>query len=295
MYYEEGMGNKRYLASETQMYHLVNPSPWPVAVSVSALNLTIGFLVWFHGYEAAGAVAMLAGTCQGYFAFRWLRDVVSETAYEGEHSKKVLQNLKYGMVLFIVSEVMLFFSFFAAFFYYGTNPSVWFGGVWPAKGVVALHPGTFALGNTVLLLSSSVSATWAHYEIIGSNRRFFVEAIALTVFFAVLFLYFQYTEYKYAAFHINDSVYGSIFFMVTGFHGFHVFVGTVFLCICASRAWYAKQTTFTKHQHFGFVAALWYWHFVDVIWLAVFFVLYVWGSWLAWGSVCRLVLPYFFN
>jgi heme/copper-type cytochrome/quinol oxidase subunit 3 len=275
VYYDKGIGNRRHLFSETQPYHLVNPSPWPVAVALSALDLALSFMVVFSGSPFAGNALLCALAGLGYFANRWLLDVVSETAYEGEHGKKVLQNLKYGMVLFIVSEVMLFFSFFAAFFYYGTNPSVWVGGVWPARGVVALQPGTFALGNTVLLLSSSVSATWGHYGIIAGNRVGFLQGVGLTVFFAVFFLFFQYTEYKYASFHINDSVYGSIFFMITGFHGFHVFVGTVFLCICFYRALDRKQTTFTKHQHFGFVAALWYWHFVDVVWLAVFFLLYV--------------------
>jgi heme/copper-type cytochrome/quinol oxidase subunit 3 len=187
----------------------------------------------------------------------------------------VIQSLKYGMVLFIISEIMLFFSFFAAFFYYCTNPSIWVGGVWPPKGVVALNPGTFALGNTVLLLSSSISATYAHYAIIAGDRVSFLEGTALTIFFALFFLSFQYSEYKYAPFHINDSVYGSIFFMITGFHGFHVFVGTVFMFICWCRVIDTNQITFTKHHHFGFVAALWYWHFVDVIWLAVFFVLYI--------------------
>jgi heme/copper-type cytochrome/quinol oxidase subunit 3 len=289
------MRNRFLPEREEHPFHLVNPSPWPVAVGVSSLNTALGFVMWLHGYQDAGSWLLLDVASLGYFIYRWLRDIVTEAAYQGHHTRKVVQNLKYGMILFIVSEVMLFFSFFVAFFYYCTNPSIWVGCVWPPKGVVALQPATFALGNTVLLLSSSISATWAHYAIIAGNRSSFLRGTALTIFFAVLFLGFQYTEYKYAPFHINDSVYGSIFFIITGFHGFHVFIGTGFMFICLCRAVDINQTTFTQEYHFGFVACLWYWHFVDVIWLVVFFLLYVWGSWLGWLPLCRTVAPWLLN
>lgn len=148
--------------------------------------------------------------------------------------------------------------------------------------VSSLYPCSIATTNTVLLLISGVTLTWAHTGFIAGAQEAASQGLFHTLFYALLFMFFQYIEYKYSSLHMNDSVFGSIFFMITGFHGFHVLIGTVFIFTCCLRTWPPDRVTFTRQQHFGFLASLWYWHFVDVIWLFVFFILYVWGSWGSW-------------
>jgi cytochrome c oxidase subunit 3 len=162
------------------------------------------------------------------------------------------------MLLFLVSETMLFFSFFLGYFYYSVSPSIWIGGVWPAKGVVAITPCILAAINTFMLLSSGVTFTWAHAAFIEGNVRDARVGTAATFILGVYFSFIQFLEYKYAGFHMNDSVFGSIFFMITGLHGFHVYVGTCFVGICYLRLSNTRYITFTRQQHFGFLAALWY-------------------------------------
>jgi cytochrome c oxidase subunit 3 len=172
---------------------------------------------------------------------------------------------------------MFFFSFFLAYFYYSLTPSIWVGGLWPPKGVVPVPSSGLAAVNTFFLLLSGVFLTWAHASLIVGDRVGVLEGLSYTLVCAGYFTMFQYLEYKYLSIHMNDSVFGSIFFMITGFHGFHVIIGTIFIFTCFCRVVNPKNVTFTKQHHFGFMAALWYWHFVDVVWLFVFFVVYVWG------------------
>jgi heme/copper-type cytochrome/quinol oxidase subunit 3 len=180
-----------------------------------------------------------------------------------------------GMLLFILSEVMFFFAFFWAFFHASINPSPFIGGVWPPAFLSVLDPWKVPLLNTLLLLSSGATVTWAHHSIVfGSKTNAFL-ALVSTVFLASIFTLLQVFEYITSFFSISDSVYGSTFFMATGFHGFHVFVGTIFLFVCLIRLYFNH---FTREHHFGFEAAAWYWHFVDVVWLFLFITIYWWGS-----------------
>ena len=186
-----------------------------------------------------------------YFMYRWFQDIITESVYQGHHTRRVVQGLKYGMLLFIVSEVMFFFSFFWAFFHYSLSPSIWTGGVWPPKGVVAVNPCILPTINTFILLTSGVTLTWAHAELIVGKRAHVLHAMVWTLCLSTLFTGFQALEYKYSAIHMNDSAYGSIFYMVTGFHGFHVFVGSIFILTCFCRVFNAESVT-TRQQNFGY-------------------------------------------
>lgn len=207
--------------------------------------------------------------------YRWFRDIVVESTFEGNHTAKVQTGLRFGMVLFIVSEIMFFFAFFWAFFHSSLSPAVAIGCVWPPMGIETLNPWEVPFLNTLILLSSGVSITWAHRAIIAGNRANTIIGLGITILLGIIFTLCQLFEYITAPFGINDGVYGSVFYMATGFHGFHVFVGTTFLVVCLLRQVFYH---FTIEHHFGFEAAAWYWHFVDVVWLFLFTSIYWWGS-----------------
>jgi len=207
--------------------------------------------------------------------FFWLRDVVREATYQGYHTKKVIKGLKLGMVLFIISEICFFLAFFWAYFHSSLTPAIELGAIWPPKGIIILDPWNVPLLNTVLLLSSGATVTWTHFSTIAGNRREAILSLSLTIIFALLFTILQGYEYYEAGFTIADGVYGSTFFMATGFHGFHVIIGTIFLSVTLIRL---IQYHLTNLHHFGFEAAAWYWHFVDVVWLFLFVSIYWWGS-----------------
>ena len=256
-------------------FHLVDPSPWPIFASLSAFVSTVGGVMYMHGYNGGKGMLSLGFLMILYSMFVWWRDVVREATFEGHHTSFVQLGLRYGMILFIVSEVMFFVAFFWAFFHSSLAPTVEIGAVWPPKGIEVLNPWEIPFLNTVILLSSGAAVTWAHHAIILGDRKQAMYGLIVTVLLAILFTSFQVMEYYEAPFTISDSVYGSTFFLATGFHGFHVFVGTVFLTVCLFRL---MNSHFTKNHHFGFEAAAWYWHFVDVVWLFLFVSIYWWGG-----------------
>ena len=265
-------------------YHLVNPSPWPLVGSVSAFVMAVGGVFAMHGSDG-GHYAFYAGLL-GVLAtmLLWWMDVVKE-AEGGDHTPVVQLHHRYGMILFIASEVMFFVAWFWAYFHFSVFPSDYAAvktataGVWPPKGTEVLDPFHLPLMNTLILLLSGTTVTWAHHALIEGNRDGLKKGLICTVILGALFSAIQIYEYGHAEFRFSTehggNVYGSTFYMATGFHGFHVFVGTVFLIVCLIRA-YAGQ--FKPRQHFGFEAAAWYWHFVDVVWLFLFACIYVWGS-----------------
>ncbi|MEM1284448.1 MAG: cytochrome c oxidase subunit 3 [Pseudomonadota bacterium] len=260
-------------------YHILPPSPWPLVGSISALVLAIGAIVWMHDgswlWFALGMLGVL------YTMVMWWRDVVRESI-AGDHTPVVSLHLRYGMILFIASEVMFFVAWFWAYFDAGFYPgpaeqpmrAELLGGVWPPLGIETFDPWHLPLINTLILLTSGTTVTWAHHAIIHGDRKGFKQGLALTIALGVLFSIVQIYEYSHAHFDFSGHIYGATFYMATGFHGFHVFVGTVFLAVCLFRA---MQGQFTKEKHFGFEAAAWYWHFVDVVWLFLFVAIYVWG------------------
>lgn len=228
-----------------------------------------------YNYSGGGTLFLTGFTTTIFVMYTWWKDIVREGTYEGQHTKQVQQGLRWGMILFIVSEVMFFFAFFWAFFHSSLAPTFDIGGVWPPEGIEVLNPWEVPLLNTVLLLSSGATVTWAHHAIVAGSRKDAFIGLVLTVILAAFFTLLQAFEYYTAPFTISDSVYGATFFMATGFHGFHVIIGTIFLTVCTIRLVYHH---FTREHHFGFEAAAWYWHFVDVVWLFLFVTIYWWGS-----------------
>jgi heme/copper-type cytochrome/quinol oxidase subunit 3 len=254
---------------------MVNPSPWPIMTSVSLLCLTLNFIDFFHYYKGGASHFCLSILFVCFYLFRWLSDIIVEATFEGNHTHKVQQGIRLGMCLFIASEAMFFFSFFWGFFHCTLSPSAGIGCIWPPVGVETLSAWGLPLWNTIILLSSGVTITCAHRAILAGERLATINGIIWTVGYGLLFTCIQAYEYFWAPFSMNDGVFGSLFFMLTGFHGFHVFVGSIFLLVCLSRQ---VNYHFTRRQHVGFECGIWYWHFVDVIWLGLFVIVYIWGG-----------------
>ncbi len=265
----------KYKNNQKHSFHLVDPSPWPLIGAFGAFMLTFGGVLYMHKYAFGGFLWKFGLFMILYVMFCWWRDIVREGTFEGQHTKSVQAGLRLGVILFIVSELMFFVAFFWAFFHSSFNPSPAIGGVWPPVFLATLDPWKVPLLNTILLLSSGASVTWAHHAIVLGDKDKACIALIITIVLAVIFTALQGYEYASAPFTIADGIYGSTFYMATGFHGFHVFIGTTFLTVCLIRLY---NNHFTREHHFGFEAAAWYWHFVDVIWLFLFISIYWWGS-----------------
>ncbi|MDA0702338.1 MAG: cytochrome c oxidase subunit 3 [Proteobacteria bacterium] len=254
-------------------WHLVDPSPWPALGAISAFVLTVGAVLYFHGGGPWVAVAGLVLTLLTMAL--WWRDVIKEATFDGFHSMPVQIGLRYGMLLFIASEVMFFVAWFWAFFNASLFPPEAIGGVWPPDGIVTFDPWNLPFLNTLILLTSGVTVTWAHHALIEGNRKHMLAGLALTIGLGMIFTGVQAFEYAHAPYGFQDGIFPTTFFMATGFHGFHVIVGTIFLIVCFVRAY---KGHFKPDHHFGFEAAAWYWHFVDVVWLFLFTCIYWWGE-----------------
>jgi len=269
------MFQKQICNSHKHGFHLVDPSPWPLIAAFSALYLTFGVVLYFHGYSNGSFLLKFGFLMILGMMFSWWRDIIREGTFEGQHTQIVQAGLRMGVLFFIISEIMFFFAFFWSFFHLSFNPSINIGAIWPPAFFITFNPWTVPLLNTLLLLLSGISLTWAHHSIVWGSKEQACEGLIWTLVLAFKFTLIQAMEYFTAPFGISDSSYGSIFYMATGFHGFHVFVGTCFLFICFLRLYFNH---FTRQHHFGFEAAAWYWHFVDVVWLFLFIVVYWWGS-----------------
>nr|UPL65590.1 cytochrome c oxidase subunit III [Leptocoris augur] len=254
-------------------YHLVDYSPWPLTGSISAMTLTSGMILWFHKNEMY--LFYLGVFITLLTMYQWWRDIVRESTFQGKHTIKVTEGLKLGMILFIISEIFFFISFFWGFFHSSLAPTIEIGMMWPPKGIKVFNPMEIPLLNTMILLCSGITVTWAHHSLMNGMHKETTKALLLTVLLGIYFTILQAYEYMEASFCISDSIYGSSFFMATGFHGIHVIIGTSFLLICLMRH---INFHFSKNHHFGFEAAAWYWHFVDVVWLFLYISIYWWGS-----------------
>nr|WFP43284.1 cytochrome c oxidase subunit III [Hemigyrus spinosus spinosus] len=254
-------------------YHLVNPSPWPLTGALGAMIMTSGLVKWFHFFN--NSLVILGVLITSLTMFQWWRDVTREGTYQGLHTLPVNYGLRWGMILFIISEIFFFISFFWAFFHSSLSPSIELGTIWPPSGIQPFNPLQIPLLNTAILLSSGISMTWAHHSLMEGNSTQTTQGLLITIMLGIYFSILQAYEYMEASFTIADATYGSTFFMATGFHGLHVIIGTSFLFICFTRHFLHH---FSPNHHFGFEAAAWYWHFVDVVWLFLYISIYWWGS-----------------
>uniref|UniRef100_A0AAU7BAD3 Cytochrome c oxidase subunit 3 n=1 Tax=Heteromallus sp. TaxID=3073483 RepID=A0AAU7BAD3_9ORTH len=254
-------------------YHLVNFSPWPLTGAIGAMITVLGLTKWFHQYN--NSLLLLGFLITTLTMIQWWRDITREGTYQGLHTFAVSLGLRWGMILFIISEVFFFLSFFWAFFHSSLSPAIELGAMWPPTGINPFNPLQIPLLNTAILLASGVTVTWAHHSLMEGNYSQCVQSLFFTVILGIYFSILQAYEYIEASFSIADAVYGSTFFVATGFHGLHVIIGTTFLLVCLLRQLFFH---FSPNHHFGFEAAAWYWHFVDVVWLFLYISIYWWGS-----------------
>nr|AXS66255.1 cytochrome c oxidase subunit 3 [Cucujoidea sp. 5 KM-2017] len=259
--------------SKNHPFHLVDYSPWPLIGAFSAMISMMGLIKWFHFFN--WNLFMLGMISTFLVMFQWWRDIVRESTFQGHHTLMVCKGLQWGMILFITSEIFFFISFFWGYFHSSLTPSMEIGLMWPPKGIDPFNPTQIPLLNTLILLTSGFTVTWTHHSLMENNFNQALQSLSLTVILGIYFTILQAFEYIEASFNIADSVYGSCFFMSTGFHGIHVIIGSIFLLICLIRL---NLNHFSFSHHFGFEAAAWYWHFVDVVWLFLYISIYWWGS-----------------
>ena len=262
-------------------YHILAPDIWPFVGALSALTFTTGMVFYMHNDVLSGWQVIMGLGIAGLIAtfWGWFSKIVNE-AQAGDHTPVVQLHMRYGMILFIASEVMFFVGWFWSWFDFALFPSELsdvVGGTFPPAAIeYVIDPFSLPLLNTLILLCSGTTVTWAHHSLIHGDREGLKKGLWLTILLGAVFTAIQAYEYAAAPFAFGGNTYSSAFYMATGFHGFHVLVGTIFLIVCLVRTY---KGHFTPRQHFGFEAAAWYWHFVDVVWLFLFIVVYIWGGW----------------
>lgn len=260
------------MINKNHPFHLVEISPWPIIGSLRAIILIIGIIKWFHLININ--LLLIRFLVIVIVIYQWWRDIIRERTIQGLHTIIVLEGIKWGIILFIVSEILFFTRFFWRFFHNRLAPNIEIGINWPPQYIYSFNPVQIPLLNTLILISSRITVTWAHHRLINNNYKQSIYRLIITIFLGIYFSFLQVYEYLEARFAISDRIYGSIFFITTGFHGIHVIIGTRFLTICLIRH---KINHYSISHHFGFEAAIWYWHFVDVVWLFLYISIYWWG------------------
>jgi cytochrome c oxidase subunit 3 len=256
-------------------YHIVDQSPWPLALSGVLLSLTISAVLSFHGYVMGDFLLTCSFMLLIWGMSLWFKDIITEASYLGAHTEKVQKGISLGVVLFIISEVFFFLSIFWAYFHSSLAPAIELGSEWPPKGIEPVDASEVPTANTTILLSSGSAVTVSHHSLVNQLMDWANYGSVATIVLAVLFTALQVLEYFGVSYTITDSVFGSTFFMATGFHGLHVIIGTLFLLVGAIRI-YSYQVTNTHHV--GVESGILYWHFVDVVWLILFGAVYFWGG-----------------
>lgn len=252
-------------------YHIVTLRPWPLITSINLITILIRFTKFFHEFNFYLLIIRIILIF--IRIIQWWRDIIRERTFLGFHTIKIINLISIGIILFITSELFFFLSFFWTFFHISLSPRIEIGCLWPPININSFNPYNIPLLNTIILLSSGLSITWSHYRILIKNKFESLISILLTIILGIYFSILQFIEYNESSFSISDSIYGSTFFLITGFHGIHVIIGTIFIIIAILRL-YSYQ--FSSTHHFGFEARSWYWHFVDVVWLFVYISIYWW-------------------
>jgi cytochrome c oxidase subunit 3 len=256
-------------------FHLVSPSPWPLYTSIALFSLAVNAALSMHLFSNSYIVFYVALATVVMSMTMWFRDIIAEGTYLGNHTLSVQKGLNLGVILFIVSEVMFFAAIFWAFFHSALTPTVELGSQWPPMGIEPINPFELPLLNTVILLSSGATITYAHHGLIKGDRKAAIYGSIFTVILAAIFTACQGIEYAVSSFTISDGVFGTCFYFGTGFHGFHVIIGTIFISV---GLWRIISYHLTDHHHLGYEAGILYWHFVDVVWLFLYVTMYYWGS-----------------
>lgn len=254
-------------------FYLIRFSPWPIVGAIGTFGLLIRLCGWFHKLGLSGIFIsiIIIILC----IIQWRRDVIRERTYIGSYTFSIYTNVRWGIVIFIISEVLFFFSFFWAFFHRRLCPTIELGCIWPPVGIDIINPFSVPLLNTIVLLSSGITVTWCHHRLLNNNHRNILGSLILTITLGLYFTLLQLIEYIDAPFSISDRIYGRTFFVATGFHGIHVIIGSLFLRLSVYRG---LVIHYSINEHFGFEAAAWYWHFVDVVWIFLYIWVYWWGS-----------------
>jgi cytochrome c oxidase subunit 3 len=254
-------------------YQALAPSAVPFVMSLSLGVFVFSIAQYFHGLFLVHSVIVSFGVLT-VILFSWFAQMVKESV-SGGHTEKMRENLKIGMILFLVSEVMFFFSFFWGHFHLSLSPSIWVGKVWPPVDINFLDPFGIPFLNTLILLTSSLTVNYVHSGII--NKKKTLGVFLVTLFLAFIFSFFQFMEYTESPFSMRDSSFSSDFYLLTGFHGIHVIIGTTFLVVCYILH-NLDMNFYSSRYHLSFTFATWYWHFVDVIWLFLYLFIYIWGG-----------------
>nr|AZL93483.1 cytochrome c oxidase subunit 3 [Synergus sp. ZJUH_2016033] len=253
-------------------YHLVSMSPWPLLTSLSIFISMMGSIMMFNNKNF---LIMMMGLMSIILcSYQWWRDIIRESTFQGMHTKKIYKLLKLSMFLFIITELLFFISFFWTYFHSSLSPNIEIGSNWPPMNIYQFNPYEIPLLNTIILLSSGVTITYSHYSILMNKKMNSLISLLMTLMLGMLFTLIQLYEYNMSSFCLSDSIYGSLFFMTTGFHGLHVLIGSLFLFIMLMRMF---KNHLSNYHHYGFEAASWYWHFVDVIWIIVYSMIYWWN------------------
>lgn len=255
-------------------FHLVNYRPWPLTRALGTIIFILRIIKWFKEFNF-NYLILIGLTIIIITIIQWWRDISRERTYQGLHTIQVNFNMRWGIILFIVSEIFFFFSFFWRFFHRRLSPNVELGRIWPPINIQIFNPFHIPFLNTLILLISGISVTWRHQCLIENKLNEAIKSLFITIFLGLYFSIIQLYEYIQAPFSIADRVFGSTFFVATGFHGLHVLIGTIFLIVCLYRI---IKNHFSINHHFGFEAASWYWHFVDVVWIFLFTFIYWWNN-----------------
>lgn len=258
--------------SQNHPFHIVFLSPWPLLRGIRTFNILVGTIIWTNTKSinliVLGILALITTS------YQWWRDVSRERSFQGYHTLQVIKGLRWGIILFITSEIFFFLRFFWCFFHRSLAPNIELGNIWPPLGIISLNPFQVPLLNTAVLLRRGISVTWCHHALLIKNNKKTLQSLLLTILLGFYFTILQGWEYWDSTYNISDSTFGSIFFLATGFHGAHVIIGSLFLLFSFYRH---KINLFSPLHHIGLELAIWYWHFVDVVWLFLYTFVYWWS------------------